>query len=249
MDTSLKSVWTDSFTIHWCDAGTKGKASIIALSRFLQESALRHADHLGVGFRENVVPDKIWVVVRMLVDVKRYPLWGETFSVHTWPRGVEGHFALRDFEIIDGNGNVICAATSRWLILDAVSHSPLSIQSVLSFLPLADPRKAIEAISTARIPAGLFVLVKEYTVQYSDLDRHNHVNNTCYIGWIMNAYSGDWHNGHEITGFRIDYLSESRLDDVIEIYADNPDALEAWIKAVRVSDGKTIFKALITWSL
>jgi len=247
MNSSLKSIWTDTFTVQWCDAGTKGKASIVALSRFLQESALRHADHLGVGFREDVDPDKIWVVVRMQVEVAFYPHWGETVTVQTWPRGVEGHFALRDFEITDSKGIIICVATSRWLILDAVLHSPLPIKSVLSILSLADPRKALEANSSARIPAGLFVYLKKYTVQYSDIDRHNHVNNTCYIEWIINAFTGTWHAEHEMAGFRIDYLSESLLDDEIDISADRPDAIETWIKAIRSSDGKTIFKALVNW--
>jgi len=247
MNSLIKSVWTDIYTVHWCDAGTKGKAGIISLSRFLQESALRHADHLGVGFREDVVPDKIWVVVRMQVEVTRYPSWGEMFTVRTWPRGVEGHFALRDFEIIDCEGLIICGATSRWLILDAVSHSPLSIQSVLSILPLADPRKAIEPGPNARIPAGSFTRIKNLTVQYSDIDRHNHVNNTRYIEWIINAYPGSWHKDHEMTGFRIDYLNESHLDDEIVLWADNPQASETWFKAVRVSDSKPIFKARINW--
>jgi medium-chain acyl-[acyl-carrier-protein] hydrolase len=244
---SFQSVWTDTYTVHWCDAATNGKASMISLSRFLQESALRHANHLGVGFDDTARPDKIWVVVRMQVEVLRYPSWAEKIIVRTWPRGVEGHFALRDFEIIDNAGNVICGATSRWLILDAISHTSLSIKLVHEIFPLANPRKAINPVAYQGIPAGLFVHIRTYIVQYSDIDRHNHVNNTCYLEWIMNSYPASWHREHEVSGFRIDYLNESHIDDEIIITAVKQQSSEAWIKAVRSSDSRTIFKALINW--
>ncbi|HEX7411880.1 MAG TPA: acyl-ACP thioesterase domain-containing protein [Bacteroidales bacterium] len=247
MSSPILSVWTDSYNIHWCDADTKGNASIMSLFNYMQESALRHAGHLGFGYDAVLEVKQIWVIVRMQLEVNRYPQWGESIMIRTWPRGVESIFALRDYEIIDSNGNVIVAATSRWIVIDAITRRPLPMKIIQQALYMCDPREAIATISEAKMPADDFVLLKQHTVQYCDLDKHNHVNNTRYVEWIVNAFPGNWFQGHEITAFRIDYQGESHQDDEIAIYADQPEGMNTWIKAIRTFDQKIIFKALISW--
>lgn len=247
MSAPIHSVWTDSYNVHWCDADTKGNASIISLFNYLQESALRHADHLGFGYDAALEVKQIWVIVRMQLEVKRYPRWGESIMVRTWPRGVESFFALRDYEILDTDGNIIAAAASRWIVIDTIKRSPLPMKIVQQVLYLCDPREAIVSVFDKKMPTGDFVLLKKYKVQYSDLDRHNHVNNTRYVEWVINSFPGNWLQQHEMAAFRIDYQGESHQDDEIAIYADQPDGMNTWIKAVRNLDQKIIFKALISW--
>ena len=249
MISPLQPVWTDSYDIHWSDADAKGHASIISLFNYFQESALRNAEHLGLGYDEALELKQIWVITRMQLEVKRYPQWGESITVRTWPRGVEGFYALRDYEILDGKGDLIASAASRWIVIDTITRSPMPMHVLEEVLHLCDPRKAIASASTSRMPAGDFMLLKQYTVQYSDLDKHNHVNNTRYVEWVVNAFPGNWLNGHEIGDFRIDYNGESYQDDEIAIYAEQPGEMNTWIKAVRIRDQKMIFKSLVRWRI
>ena len=247
MNSQIQSVWSDTYDVHWCDADARGNASIISLFNYLQESALRNADHLGFGYDEALELKQIWVIARMQLEVKRYPQWGESVVVNTWPRGVEGLFALRDYEIQDKEGKLIAAATSRWIIIDTNTRRPLPMKILQEVLHLCDPRMAIASPSDAKLPIGDFVLLKQHIVQYSDLDKHDHVNNTRYVEWVVNAFPANWLREHEIADFRIDYQGESHQDDIISIFADCPEGLNTWIKAIRTLDQKTIFKALITW--
>ena len=52
-----------------------------------------------------------------------YPEWKDNIEIKTWPKGVDGLFAIRDFQIFR-NGEIIGRATSYWLILDADSKRP-----------------------------------------------------------------------------------------------------------------------------
>ena len=249
MTLPIQSVWSDSYNVHWSDADAKGDASIISLFNYLQESAIRNAEHLGLGYDAALELKQIWVIVRMQLEVMRYPHWGETIEVRTWPRGVEGLYALRDYEILDGKGLLIAAAASRWIVLDTITRNPVPVNILEEVLHLCDPRKAIALPSTSRMPTGEFILLKKYIVQYSDLDKHNHVNNTRYVEWVVNAFPGNWLNSHEIGEFRIDYNGESYQDDEIAIYAEQPGEMNTWIKAVRIRDQKIIFKALVNWRI
>lgn len=249
MSSMVESVWTDSYNIHWCDADAKGNASIISLFNYLQESALRNADHLGLGYDEALELKQIWVIARMQLEVRRYPQWGESVMVRTWPRGVEGFFALRDYEILDSKGEMILAATSRWIVIDTVTRRPLPMKILQEVMHLCDPREAMASATDAKMPAGDLILLKKLTVQYTDLDRHNHVNNTRYVEWVINAFPVNWLMEHEMAAFRIDYQGESHQDDEIAVYADQPGGMNTWIKAIRISDQKIIFKAFVSWRI
>ncbi len=54
--------------------------------------------------------------------MKRYPAWNERIKLETWPSGAERLFALRDFRVMDSEGEVIGMASTAWLILDIDTH-------------------------------------------------------------------------------------------------------------------------------
>ncbi len=58
-----------------------------------------------------------WVLSRFHIEITRYPKWGETVQINTWPSGRGPLFAVRDYEILDAEGP-LAAATSSWLIVD-----------------------------------------------------------------------------------------------------------------------------------
>src|SRR5512133_1225031 len=97
----LQRIWTDHYPVTWYDADASHRAGIVTICKFLQESAWNHANHLGFGYRTANEVKQVWVLVRLLVKMERYPNWGEMVTVRTWPRGMEGLLALRDFEILD----------------------------------------------------------------------------------------------------------------------------------------------------
>ncbi|MEA3508794.1 MAG: thioesterase [Synergistota bacterium] len=82
-----------------------------------QDSAAGHAAHLGVGFPQLSVQNMTWFVTKYYVKVKRYPVFGETIRVKTWPKAKKRLFAIRDFEMSVGE-EPIAAGSSVWCLVD-----------------------------------------------------------------------------------------------------------------------------------
>ena len=243
----LQRVWTDHYTINWYDADACNKASMVSICKYLQESAWNHADHLGFGYRTANQVNLVWVIVRLLVKMERYPAWDEKIVVRTWPRGMEGLLAIRDFEILDQQGNRIGGASSHWFIIDASTRKPQPSIIVRDIIPLA-----VGEASLDEQPEKIHIhdaLPFQHTAKarYGDIDMYQHVNNTRYVEWSLNLFTEEQHRNRHLSMMLIEFLAESRLGDEINLFSDtstNP----AFARGVRQEDDKTVFRAKFRWA-
>ena len=242
----LQRIWTDRYTVNWYEADAMNRASIVTICKYLQESAWNHANHLGCGYRTANAVNQIWVIVRLLVNMERFPSWGETITVRTWPRGLEGLLALRDFEVLDDQGTRIGAAASQWLILDAQTRKPQPAMIVRDILPLVTSEPVMD-----EQPEKIHIhdpLPFQYTVtaRYGDIDMYQHVNNTRYLQWTLNLFPEEQLRTRHLSMMMIEFLNESRLGDEINLFGD-PSTNPSFARGVRQEDDKTIFRVKLRW--
>ncbi|MCX6244613.1 MAG: thioesterase [Bacteroidetes bacterium] len=243
---STESIWTDRYRVNWYETDANNCASLTTICNFLQVTAFRHARHLGFDYTRKDGFDRLWVLVRMLIKMDRYPAWEDEVDVSTWHRGADGLVAMRDYEIRDAAGNIMGAVSSHWFLLDPETRRPVVpeiSQEALSFVrPVAVMDEQPERIHISNdLP-----LIRTITAGYTDLDMYRHVNNARYIDWILNLFPEDMHHSYSISSFMIEFLSEVLYNDEIRLFA-SVDPSNSLVKGVRSSDSKTIFKARITW--
>ena len=77
----IKPIWRNTYKIRWNDIDYRGKASLISIANFLQETAWQHARHLGLGYNPALKTDLLWVIVGMKIEMSSY-------------RGIPNHFVL-----------------------------------------------------------------------------------------------------------------------------------------------------------
>jgi medium-chain acyl-[acyl-carrier-protein] hydrolase len=118
-------VWAESCRIHSYDVDFRRTATAETLCRVLQEAAWNHAEALGVGFGHLADQGRLWVLSRFVLRIWQSPKWNDHITIHTWPRAAKSIFALRDFEILNAQGQKLCAASSAWLVLDSGTRKPL----------------------------------------------------------------------------------------------------------------------------
>jgi acyl-ACP thioesterase len=181
--------------------------------------------------------------------MEEYPRWGDQIKVKTWLTGTGRLFALRQFSISDSKGKTIGAAKSAWLVLDLKNRKPQKIGPVFKHiehlfdgLPVPEEPEKIPAPVRPRME-------KAYTVRYSDIDMHHHVNNIKYIEWILDSFPFEMNQSHQIHSFEINFLAESSCGDAITIHSETLQESPPMFvhQVIRKDDGRELCRARTGW--
>ena len=201
------AVWKESCDVRFGAIDSSDSMTLDAAFHFFQEAAISHAENLGVGRAAMAQSNQVWILCRMSVQVDRRPVFGETVTVRSWPRGWEKLFALRDFDIRGADGKTAVRARSCWIIIDLEKRRPLRPHSVMDLLPQNEGMDALD--SAAGLEENLSLEKKaERRALYSDVDYNGHVNNVSYIRWIEDAVDPALLEGAKQMRLDINYMNE-----------------------------------------
>lgn len=216
METGNASVHGREYEIRARDCGADGFVRDEALFEVLQEEAAAHADSLGIGFHDLLPAGRTWLLARMRLDLGRRPRYRERITVSTWPSGLSGLIALRDFKISGPDGERLAGATSSWLLVDFATRRPLRPEPMRDLLP-SDPERILAA-DAAKLedfpgkPAG-----RAFRVLASDLDVNGHVNNTVYVR-MLEDFLAEGPDGRKPRSTEINFLGEAFLGDELSVW-------------------------------
>ena len=180
------------FQIRTYECGADGRATLPTVCNFFQEAASLNAESLGFS-RSNFAAagDEVsWVLTRMLVKMRRYPVWEDEVTVETFPRGGRHLVAWRDFVLKGASGEVLGVGSSEWMLIDLTSRRPVRIpQAVFAAADPADvPVLGAEPFTRFKFPsAGGAASAKpaSFRAQKSHIDLNGHVNNVHYVEWML----------------------------------------------------------------
>jgi acyl-ACP thioesterase len=213
-----KNIWDEQFQIRFNEIDRSYRLTLKAVFNFLQETAINHAENLGVGRAAMAKNNQVWIISRISVQIFKRPQYRETVTVRTWPRGGEKLFAFRNYEIRSSQDIPLVQARSCWLIVDLEKRRPLRPQIVINMLPLN------EGIDISPINIGSLSEVPnlqkatERKAAYSDLDYNGHVNNVSYIQWIQDTLEPVHLENAETMRLDINYLNEILPDEIVELW-------------------------------
>lgn len=245
----MKKSWEDEYCISFYEVNTKNEVFLPVLWSFMQETAWHHADHLRLGYADLKDRQYFWALSRLSIQMEEYPRWGDQIKVKTWLTGTGRLFALRQFSIADSKGKVIGSAKSAWLVLDLESRKPQKIGPVFKHIEhLFDGLPAAEEPPKISIPVHP-AMEKSYTVRYSDIDMHHHVNNIKYIEWILDSFPLQMNQTHQIHTLDINFLAESSWGDTITIHSEAlQESPPAFLhEVIRKDDGRELCRARTGW--
>lgn len=136
----------------------------------------------------------------------------EQISLETIPYEVKGIFGLRNFVMRDASGEALFWADSTWVMVDTEKMKPVRVPEDVARAYGNDERYDMEYESRKiLIPEG-GDCVRDITVAADHLDTNGHVNNVKYIRMALDS-SGI--NETKIRSFRVEYLKQALLGDVI----------------------------------
>jgi medium-chain acyl-[acyl-carrier-protein] hydrolase len=239
----------DDFRVHTWDIDAKNQATLQALLRFMQETAMNDADEVDAGYEALRANGHTWVLVGLLIQCDSYPLFQSRLRVKTWPRAQEGLAALREFALEDEQGSEFAHATTSWLVLDVAKRRPVMPDLYMERARPWKPRRSIERDLERLAAVEDWDRSQELIVRYADLDMNGHVNNVHYPMYVQEALPYAWRLEHDLIEMEMNFLAEARHDDVLEVRlkTESADSLRLRHGLFRRRDGREIFRARTVW--
>lgn len=240
-----QQVFTESYKIASYLVNMKNRAGLYSVLNLIQDVGWIHSLHLQVSLPKN----QNWVFTRQKLIMDKWPIWNEILTIKTWIRPPVGQFLLRDYELFIGDLK-IGEATSTFGAMDLETRKMATADwtSYDSIWRNTDhlihlPQKIIltEKISD----------LAQFQVRNSDLDMNQHVNNTKYSQWILDAIPLDIIKADlVIHEYEVNFLAETKSGDVVTVQGTNISPMLAattltQFRGIRSSDGKPVFNAQI----
>ncbi len=202
--------WVEDHVIRSYEVDPRGKLTVVSFCNYMQEAAANHAHALGVSIHQLLHQNVTWVLSRLALRIHSCPEWGETIRVQTWPSGTRGPFSLRDFRLTGGDNRPLGESVTAWLLIDTKTRLPLRrVPFVSERLPHVKAEHPL-AHDLGKLP-GLDGHDHEQTfrVRHGDLDLNRHVNNVCYIEWVMESFPLDILDNAVLTDMEVNYIAEA----------------------------------------
>lgn len=244
-------VFSKTLEVRYHEVDPNGAVRLTTLLAYLQDVAAEHALALGVAVKDLRKLGLTWVLSRVHLRMDRILRCGEHVTVITWPVNREGRFSVRDFELLDQEGNRTGCATSSWVVLDLETRRPVRISDYLPDYPLHPVRALDDPFETIPVAehweAGLMLPVLR-----ADLDINNHVNNTIYAGWALEA-TPERIAGHAApVSVEINFRAEAHYGDAVisrcaVLEGGSQPCLLHWIE--HADDGRELARLRTYWQM
>ena len=125
---------------------------------------------------------------------------------------------MRGFEIKSEDGERLVAGDAGWVLANPETRRIIRPSSFPYSMPQIRNRES-GALPIAKIATENPEKFGEYQVRISDIDGNGHLYNANYADIAVNFLPIEFY-GKDVDNFRIDFISEAKLGDVIEIYGE-----------------------------
>ena len=128
----------------------------------------------------------------------------------------------RSIMAYDEDGNEVFRSITLWVLMDANNRS--MVLPGKSGIDVAGTLRGNELAAPLGLPAKALVNRRKRYVNFTDLDRNAHMNNTRYLDWVYDLLGADFHKDHTLREFTLCYLNEAREGQQLELSWDFPEA-------------------------
>ena len=200
--------------VRFSETDINRKLSLTGLMNYLQDCSIFQSEDIGAGFSYVQRTKKSWLLSAWYVEVIRRPDVAEEITVATWPYDFKGIYGLRNFAILDKDGNYLVKADSCWFLTDTVTGRPVRPTAEDTDLyPVVEPRMDMEDFPRKITLPMEMKTVGSLLVMKQHLDTNHHVNNVQYVAIACEVLP----EGTEVCGIRADYRKAAVLGDVLVI--------------------------------
>ncbi len=247
----MEKLFTMQYRVRYYEVDFRGTLRPVTMLDYLQDSASGDSLRTGSSVLDLRKRNMTWVLSRYHVKFFRFPELGESLDVRTWRSGIDGLFALREFEVTDERANSLALATSSWAIVNIDTKRPVKIENVFTNLPSLE-RRALEDGFKSLPKPDVWDLERPFTVRMAELDMNRHVNNTVYAEWALESVPDEILCCCRLSEIEISYRAEAFHGDMVTVrtgLAEKGNARLFLHQLVNAKDGRELTRLKTAWEL
>ena len=203
------------YRITSLDIAPNGSVRPGALLRYFQEAINLQMYDNPPSSEDLFASGQAFILSRTSMQIHKKLSVYDEITVTTWANTSKGATFVRSAQIFLGD-TLVADIITLWALVDINAHRLVRVKDAELGISTLDELPDMPLPDKIRIPEGDVEKVGERPVVYGDIDRNNHMNNTRYIDMICD-FLPDVEN-KALRSFTINYLSESRLGEKLDIY-------------------------------
>ena len=207
-----ESVLRKEYMVKPSESDAQQQLPLTLLISQMIDLATDHANFLDIGFLNLESRNLGWVLLRVSVEMARWPKTGEKYTLSTWVENFNSHFSERCFSVVSQNGEILGFIRTVWVIIDLDTHKSVGTAG------LQLPPELIAGLDCP-IPRQVkhrhFEPEKEteYIFKYTDLDFYRHVNTVRYIALLINQYRLEDFDRNVLSRFDVAFSTEGKYGE------------------------------------
>ena len=233
----MEPIYSEEFKITDLYIDCFGRLLPSKILYMMQEVAGNHFAQLSMDYDSLAQRGLFWAITRNKVQITRLPMRGETIRLETWPMPTTRVAYPRSIVAYDEAGNEVFRAITLWVLMDLGNRS--MVLPGKSGIDVTGTLRGNELATPMGLPAKALVNHRKRYVNFTDLDRNAHMNNTRYLDWVYDLLGADFHKDHILREFTLCYLNEAREGQQLELTWDFPEAGCLMMDAHRHQDDKS----------
>lgn len=177
------------YTVDLAQVGNSNLLTNHGILELLESIACYHSGLVHLGINEIDETGFTWILLHWKVKVLKRVDYGDTVNVKTWAGYANKFYTLRDFEIYNKNGELICIASSKWALIDIHSKSITKITEDIIGRYEAENKSVFNETDIAKIkqPELSAPSCFQFKIQRRDIDVNEHMNNVYYLDYAIEA--------------------------------------------------------------
>ncbi len=209
-------MYTFETKVRYSECTPGGHAGLASVLDYLQDTCTFQAEELSVGVSYLQERHLVWLLSSWQVDIARYPVFGETIRISTWPYDFYGFYGFRNFCIRGAQGEILVRANSVWVFMDLRKGRPSKLPPEITAAYEKEERLEMEYLDRKIPDFEAEAVGTPFKVPHYFIDTNRHMNNAKYVLLAEEILPPAW----EASRIRAEYRRSAVCGDLLYPYAD-----------------------------
>ncbi len=220
------SIFEDNYRVSFTHTGMNSVLTNKSFLLLMENLAGAHSNYCRFTFSDLAKDNLTWIILNWKLQIFHRPKADENIRIQTWGRFYNKVFVIRDFKVIDSDGQVCAIASSKWCLLNTLKGGISPMPDNLSEIYHGFHNESvfgIEDLPRLKVPETEPIGEDTYKIRRFDLDINKHVHNLNYLNFAYEVLPQELFDKNEFNNVEIAYKKEIKLGEIIKSFLYKED--------------------------